>query len=199
MTARELRNFELEVLNSYEQKRILAPIHLESNNEEELIKVFQEIRPEDYKLCSWRSHYKALLSGIPKEEIMDHILKGYSISLNFPEYHFYSSAIVGTTCSLGVGLALNSKLKGLNNKTFVFLGDMTSELGVAHEAIKYSIANKLPIKFIIEDNNVSVCSPTREVWGLDRLTYEGCDNEYVYHYKYKSDYPHSGGLARIEF
>jgi len=199
LTVKDLQDFEVEIISKFESKQILSPIHLDSNNENELINIFKEIKPLDFKLCTWRSHYKALLAGIPKEKVIEEILKGHSISLCFPDYNFYSSAIVGTTCSLGIGLALNSKLNNLDYKTFVFLGDMASECGVAHEAIKYSINHQLPIKFIIEDNNKSVCTPTREIWGMDKLTYEDVDNEYIYHFKYESQYPHSGGLKRIQF
>ena len=39
---------------------------------------------------------------------------------------------------------------------------MTSETGIAHETIKFSINKKLPIHFIIEDNEKSVCTDTKE-------------------------------------
>ena len=194
-----LISFEDEVAERFSKKEILAPIHLYSGNEEQMIKVFSEINPSDWKLCSWRSHYQALLSGVPREKVMEEILKGHSISLNFPDYNFFSTAIVTGQLSIGVGLALDIKLKGGTNKVYVFLGDMTSETGAAHEAIKYSRNHKLPIKFIIEDNGFSVCSDTREVWGSDKLSYEGIDDEYVYHYRYSSKYPHAGSGARIQF
>ena len=40
------------------------------------------------------------------------------------------------------------------------MGEMTSETGIAHECIKYSRNFKLPIHFIIEDNQKSVCTET---------------------------------------
>ena len=46
---------------------------------------------------------------------------------------------------------------------------MTSETGIAHETIKYSINKKLPIHFIIEDNTKSVCTDTRKTWSLKSL------------------------------
>ncbi len=99
----------------------------------------------------------------------------------------------------GVGLAIASKIKRDGRKTFVFLGDMTSETGAFHECITYSMNHDLPIKFIIEDNGFSVCTDTKETWGIDELSYEGIDDEYVYYYKYKSKYPHAGVGERINF
>jgi len=43
------------------------------------------------------------------------------------------------------------------------MGEMTSESGSAYESIKYSINHKLPIHFIIENNEKSVCTGTRLV------------------------------------
>ena len=52
------------------------------------------------------------------------------------------------------------------------MGEMTSETGIAHEAIKYSINKKLPIHFIVEDNKKSVCTDTRKTWSQKKLTFE---------------------------
>ena len=80
------------------------------------------------------------------------------------------------------------------------MGDMTSETGIAHETIKYSICKKLPIHFIIEDNAKSVCTDTRKTWNADKLTYEGINDEYVTYYKYSLDkYPHAGAGIRVQF
>jgi hypothetical protein len=80
------------------------------------------------------------------------------------------------------------------------MGDMTSETGVAHECIKYARSHNLPIHFIIEDNGQSVCTDTRATWNLEKLTYEGVNDEYVTYYKYKLEkYPHAGAGKRVQF
>ena len=76
---------------------------------------------------------------------------------------------------------------------------MTSETGIAHESIKYSINKKLPIHFVIEDNQKSVCTNTRAVWSQKKLSYENKKSKYVTYYKYKLKYPHSGAGVRVEF
>ena len=52
------------------------------------------------------------------------------------------------------------------------MGEMTSETGIAHECIKYSRNLDLPIHFIIEDNEKSVCTDTRKTWKQKKLSYE---------------------------
>ena len=46
----------------------------------------------------------------------------------------------------------------------VFIGDMTFETGTFHECYKFSKNMKLPIKFVVEDNNMSTNTPTNKVW-----------------------------------
>ena len=79
------------------------------------------------------------------------------------------------------------------------MGEMTSETGIAHESIKYSINKKLPIHFIIEDNGKSVCTDTRKVWSQNKLTYELKKNKCITYYKYKLKYPHAGAGKRVQF
>ena len=122
-----------------------------------------------------------------------------SISLCFPKYKIYSSAIVGGSLPIAVGTALSIKRLNQDSKVYCFMGEMTSETGIAHECIKYSLNHKLPIEFIVEDNGLSVCTDTRKVWAMDKLTYQGTKNPIVKYYKYKNKYPHAGAGKRVQF
>ena len=153
MKKKDLINFEKEIANLFNNKKIRAPIHHYSGNEDFLINFFKKIKKQDWVFCSWRSHYQCLLKGVPQEKLKKEILNGKSISLCFPDYKIYSSAIVGGNLPTAVGVALSLKRKNSSEKVYSFIGDMTAETGIAHECIKYSRNKKLPIHFIIEDNN----------------------------------------------
>ncbi len=196
---KNLIDFENNIISLFNNSKIKAPIHLHSNNEENLIKIFKKINKDDWVFSSWRSHYHCLLKGVPEKILTKEILKGNSISLCFPKYKIYSSAIVGGSLPIATGLALSIKKKKLKNKVYVFLGEMTSETGIAHECIKYSINKKLPIHFIIEDNEKSVCTDTRKAWSMKKLTYEKKNSRFVTYYKYKLKFPHAGTGKRIQF
>tara|TARA_Y100000296_G_C5142732_1_gene242025 strand:- start:645 stop:1271 length:627 start_codon:yes stop_codon:yes gene_type:complete len=202
LTKEELIEYENDIAATFDDAKIRAPIHLYNDNEEQMIEVFRKhnIGEEDWVLGSWRSHYQCLLKGVPKEELKEAILQGRSISLCFKEYRVLCSGIVTGALPIAVGVALGIKKSGGSNRVFCFMGDMTSETGVAHECIKYSRNHELPIHFIIEDNGKSVCTNTRKTWGMDKLTYEGVNDEYVTYYKYKLDkYPHAGAGKRVQF
>ena len=159
----------------------------------------RNIKKKDWIFCSWRSHYQCLLKGVPPKKLTKSILAGNSISLCFPEYNIYSSAIVGGVIPIALGTAISIKRKGGNSIVYCFVGDMTSETGIAHECIKYSIKKNLPIHFIIEDNGKSVCTDTRKAWSAKKLTYQNITSKFVTYYKYKLKYPHAGAGKRVEF
>lgn len=197
---KSLVKFENDIAKTFNQKKIKAPIHLYSGNESSIIKIFKKISKTDWVFCSWRSHYQCLLKGVSKKVLKNKIIEGRSIALIFKEYNIFSSAIVGGSLPIALGVAVSLKQKKKNNDTvYCFIGDMTSETGIAHECIKYAENHSLPIKFVIEDNNLSVCSDTRKVWNLKRLTYENSKSKKIIYYKYTSKYPHAGSGIRIQF
>src|ERR1700719_2933843 len=160
ITKEDLINFEAEIAELYNAKKIPAVIHLYSGGEEPLIEIFKDIRPQDWVLCSWRSHYQCLLKGVPRDELRQKIIDGYSIALCFPFYRILSSGIFGGVLPIAVGLGMSIKMTGEDARVHVFSGDMTAESGIFHECVKYAEGHDLPIRFHIEDNGLSVCTPT---------------------------------------
>jgi TPP-dependent pyruvate/acetoin dehydrogenase alpha subunit len=202
ITKQDLINFENEIAALFNDAKIKAPVHLYNDNEEQVLEVFRKhkITKDDWVLCSWRSHYQCLLKGVPPEEIKEAILKGRSISLCFKEHKVLCSGIVTGVLPISVGIAMDLKRKGSKGKVYCFMGDMTSETGIAHECIKYAKNHELPIHFIIEDNGKSVCTDTRKTWGQEKLTFEDSSDEYITYYKYQLDkYPHAGAGTRVQF
>lgn len=187
MNKNDLINFELEIKELYEKGKIRAPIHLSGNNENQLISIFKKIKKNDWVLSTWRNHYHALLKGIPKEWLKKEIIAGRSMGINNKKYKFYSSAIVGGIIPIAMGLAKSFKLKKKKSNVWVFIGDMTFETGIFHECYKYSKNHKLPIKFVVEDNNMSTNTPTDKIW--IRKSKKPKD---IIYYKYKRKFPHHG-------
>ena len=200
MNKKDLISFETEIATLFNAGKIKAPVHLYKGNEDNIIDVFKNIKKNDWVFCSWRSHYQCLLKGVPYQELKDEIIAGRSISLCFPKYKIFSSAMVGGVLPIAVGTAMSIKLKKeKSSKVFCFMGEMTSESGIVHECVKYSRNFKLPIHFIIEDNEKSVCTDTRKAWNQKKLSYEGKSDKYVTYYHYKLKYPHAGAGKRVQF
>ena len=195
----DLINFEEEVANYFNAAKIKAPVHLYFGNERQIIKIFKNVKEDDWIFCSWRSHYQCLLKGVPKDVLMEKILDGKSISLCFPEFNIYSSAIVGGVLPIAGGVAMNLKKNNKSNNVFCFMGDMTSETGIAHESIKYSQTHDLPITFVVEDNEKSVMTDTRKTWRMKDLSYQNYNGNKIIYYSYTTKYPHAGAGTRVQF
>ena len=195
----ELIAFEEEIAESFNNAQIRAPIHLYSGNEKHIINIFKNVKKEDYVFCTWRSHYQCLLKGVPKDRLKKDILAGKSITLCYPEYNIFSSAIVTGILPIAVGLGLSIKRDKKDNWVYCFVGDMTSETGSFNECYKYVQNYDLPVKFIIEDNNKSVCTDTKQTWNTDRSSYERANNKHLYYYKYETKWPHAGAGERVQF
>jgi len=199
MNKKKLINFENQIAELFNSAQIQAPIHLYSNNEEKMINIFKKIKKKDWVFCSWRSHYQCLLKGVPEKKVKNEILKGKSISLCFPEFNIYSSAIVGGIIPIATGVAFSNKIQKNNSKVYCFVGEMTAETGIMHECLKFAKNKKLPIHFIVEDNGKSVCTDTRKAWSMKKLSYENKKDNYISYYKYSLKYPHAGAGKRVQF
>ena len=197
-TSQELIDFETKVAETFNSGIIKSPVHLYDGNEKQIIEVFQNVKDDDWVFCTWRSHYQCLLKGVPEEVLISDIIDGKSITLCYPDYKIYSSAIVTGSIPIATGVALDIKRKNQSNHVWCFVGDMASETGTFFENYKYAVNHDLPITFVIEDNNKSVCTDTRKVWNCDNLTFQTNRNKILY-YNYQSKYPHAGAGKRIQF
>ena len=198
-TAEGLIAFESKIADLFNNGVIRAPVHLSDGSESSIIEIFKSVKTEDWVFCSWRSHYQALLKGVPATRVEAEILAGRSISLCFSDFNFYSSAIVGGQVPIAVGAALSLKRNNQPGHVWCFIGDMTSETGIAQTAIRYSEKQDLPITFVVEDNGISVLTQTRDVWNSKSLRFEESNSTKILSYKYKSKYPHAGAGVRVQF
>lgn len=187
MTALELIAFEREVADRFDRGEIRAPVHLSGGNEEQLIQIFRGVKRTDFVCSTWRSHYHALLHGIPPDAVMAQIMAGRSMDLNFPAHRFLTSAIVGGILPIACGLAYTGR------RVWCFIGDMTAMGGMFHEATLYATRKTLPITFVIEDNGLSTNSPTQECWG------NGGIKNIPRYYSYERTTQHVGTGAYVQF
>lgn len=184
MTKEELISFEKQVAEEFEMGLINGPIHLSGGNEEVLIDIFKKVSRSDWVFSTWRNHYHALLHGVPKERVLEEIRKGKSMNMFFPEHGFFTSAIVGGTIPIALGVAAAIKRDSRDEKVWCFIGDMAAQSGVFYESINYATRHELPVEFVVEDNGYSCNTPTSET---TETIESGCMS-----YRYQRDYPHCG-------
>jgi pyruvate dehydrogenase E1 component alpha subunit len=69
-----------------------------------------------------------------------------------------STAIVGGTIPIGVGLALSQSIKKTGGLTAIYFGDGAVEEGAFYEAANFAVLRNLPVLFVCENNLYSVYS-----------------------------------------
>ena len=194
MHKKDLIDFEKKVQKVYDAGEITAPVHLSGNNEDQLIEIFKKIDKDDWVFSNWRNHYHALLHGFDPEKLFNLILEGRSMGIVSLKDKFYSSAIVGGSLPIALGVAQSIKLKKETSKVWCFVGDMTFETGTFHECYKYARNFDLPVEFVVEDNNMSTNTPTDHTWNKkSKIPHD------VYYYKYERNFPHHGTGSWVLF
>lgn len=195
-TKEELIAFENRIGDLYLDNKLPFLFHLSGGNEDQLIEIFKDIKEGDYVISNHRSHYHALLHGIPPDVVENRILNGRSMFIYDRKRNFFCSAIIGGTPAIAAGIAWALKKKGLNNKVWCFVGDGTEDSGHLYEAIRYVDGFNLPCKFIIENNNRSVESTNEERWG-NAADYQWSSPSVIKYY-YDITYPHARKPGMID-
>lgn len=195
-TEEELIAFENRIGDLYMDNKLPFLFHLSGGNEKELIDIFKDIKEGDYVISNHRSHYHALLHGIPPEVVEDRILNGRSMFIYDRERNFFCSAIIGGTPSIAAGIAWALKQKGSDKKVWCFIGDGTEDNGHTYEAIRYVDGFDLPCTFVIENNNRSVETTNEERWG--KTADYVWNSPSVRKYYYDITYPHARKPGMID-
>jgi len=143
------------------------------------------VKPSDWVCASHRCHFAYQLHG--GRDLVEQVKRGRSMFLYGPK--FINSAIVAGVAPIAVGLALGIQRKGGDEKVFCFGGDGQENHGHWMEAVIYSWQKRLPITWIITDNDSS-CGVTKEGRnGSDRLM-QWPGN--VIRFSYTPRFPHAG-------
>ena len=206
MKPQDLINFEKDIFNNYSEGKIQAPVHLtgsvDGEQEEELLKIFKNIKKGDWVFSTHRSHYHSLLKSQDKDWVKGEIFNKRSSHLNSNKHKIFTSAIVGGCLPIALGTAFALKKKRSKRKVWCFVGDMAANMGIFNECFKYALANNLPITFVVENNTWGVYTPTNKVWGFkngNNIIYQINNNIKLIIYNYKRKYPHYGVGKWITF
>lgn len=165
-TALRIRLVESRIAERYPEGNMRCPVHL-SIGQEIPSAIFQQVvKPGDSAISTHRAHahYLAMGGNLPKmvAEIYGKVTgcskgRGGSMHLIDLEKGFLgSSAIVGNSIPIGVGVGYAKKLKKDESLSFIFLGDGAIEEGSFYESANFAAVHKLPVVFVVENNLYSV-------------------------------------------
>jgi TPP-dependent pyruvate/acetoin dehydrogenase alpha subunit len=163
---KRIRFVEEEIARRYGENEMRCPIHLSIGQEAVATGVGLALRPSDLAVSGHRAHAHYLGKGGNLNALIAELYgkatgcskgKGGSMHLIDEAVGFMgSTAIVGGTIPIGVGLAFGMKSKRTDQLSCIFLGDAAVETGVFYEAVNFAVLKKLPVLFVCENNLYSV-------------------------------------------
>ena len=158
------RNFENELYRKVQDKIIKFPVYLSAGQEFIAATVAQkmsEINIEPDIFIQHRGHSTYLAFGGDIDELIDEMLgrktgcsggMGGSASIQCKKKNIFGhDGLMGNQMPIGVGACFASKLP-----TIIFVGDSAAEEDYSLSSIGWASTKKLPILFIVEDNNLSI-------------------------------------------
>ena len=177
-----IRLVEESIAEKYSEQKMRCPTHLSIGQEAIAVGVCANLTSQDQVLSTHRAHAHYLAKGGCLNSMMAEIYgkasgcsKGMGGSMHLIDTSvgfMGSTAIVGNTIPVAVGLALEKKLTRKKSIACVFFGDGATEEGAFYESVNFAIIHSLPILFICENNLYSVYSGLEVRQPVDRKIYK---------------------------
>jgi len=160
------RKFEEKAGQLYIQQKIRGFCHLYIGQESLVAGAMSAIKKEDRVITAYRDHIHPIARGVEPGKVMAELYgkktgvvkgKGGSMHMFSKEHNFFGGhGIVGGQIPLGAGIAFADKYRDSDNITLCFLGDGAVHQGSFHETLNMAMLWKLPVIFIIENNQYAM-------------------------------------------
>ena len=161
-----MRRFEEKTGQLYTMQKFGGFCHLYIGQEAILAGMVTAIRPTDRLITGYRDHAHPLVLGTPSKHVMAELFgkmtgtsKGKGGSMHYFDKQrnlFGGHGIVGGQIGLGAGIAFADKYRGEDHVTLCMMGDGAVRQGMLHETFNMAMTWKLPVIFIIENNNYAM-------------------------------------------
>jgi pyruvate dehydrogenase E1 component alpha subunit len=179
-----IRRFEEKAGQLYGLGLIGGFCHLYIGQEAVAIGLQSALTPgKDSVITGYRDHGHMLAYGIDPNVIMAELTgraagisrgKGGSMHMFSTSHKFYGGhGIVGAQVSLGAGLAFGHKYSGDGGICLAYFGDGASNQGQVYESFNMAELWKLPIIFVIENNQYAMGTSVNRASAEDQLYRRG--------------------------
>jgi acetoin:2,6-dichlorophenolindophenol oxidoreductase subunit alpha len=169
-----IREFEERVKRTFEDHPgvIRGHTHLADGAEASIVGALAALRPDDHVLTTYRCHGYPLVLGTDPGAMMaeiygrtDGLCGGYGGSMHLTDTargFLGTSGIVGQGIPHAVGAAYAAQISGRGQVVLSFFGDGASKQGAFHESLNIASLWKLPVVFVMENNNYNVVTRTEQ-------------------------------------
>ena len=182
-----IRRFEEKVGQLYIQQKFGGFCHLYIGQEAIVAGTISGSRPTDSHMTAYRDHAHPLALGTDPRVLMAELYgrttgcsKGKGGSMHFfdKERNFMGGhGIVGAQIPMGTGVAFAEKYNETDNVVFVSMGDGAVRQGSLHETFNMAMIWKLPVIYIIENNNYAMGTSVERTTNVQDLSKIGLSYE----------------------
>jgi TPP-dependent pyruvate/acetoin dehydrogenase alpha subunit len=169
-----IREFEERVKRTFEEHPgvIRGHTHLADGAEGSIVGSLAALQDGDQFMTTYRCHGYPIAIGTDPKKIMaeiygrkDGLCGGYGGSMHLvdPSRGFMgTSGIVGQGIPQATGLGLAAQLRKQGQVALCFFGDGASKQGAFHESLNLASLWKLPVVYIMENNNYNVATRSEQ-------------------------------------
>lgn len=178
-----IRRFEEKTGQLYGMGLIGGFCHLYIGQEAVVVGMQSCIKPGDQVITTYRDHAHMIAVGADPRKIMAELLgrvdgcskgKGGSMHIFDLEHHFYGGhGIVGAPVPLGTGLGFANKYRGNDHVSLTYFGDGSANQGQVYEAFNMAELWKLPVIYIIENNEYAMGTSVKRASSTTELYRRG--------------------------
>jgi pyruvate dehydrogenase E1 component alpha subunit len=161
-----IRRFEERAAQLYGMGLIGGFCHLYIGQEAVVVGMQAATSPEDQVITAYRDHGHMLACGMDPKGVMAELTgrsggyshgKGGSMHMFSAEKKFYGGhGIVGAQVPLGTGLAFANKYRQNKGVCLTYFGDGAANQGQVYESFNMAELWKLPVVYIIENNQYAM-------------------------------------------
>ncbi len=166
-----IRRFEERAGEMYARAKVGGFLHLSIGEEATIVGSARALREDDYLISTYRSHGHALVRGTPPENVMAELFgradgcsggRGGSMHMFDLVRRFMGGyGIVGGNLPIAAGIALASDYKGTDEVTLCTFGDGASNQGTFGETLNIAALWKLPVVFMVTNNQFGMGTSLR--------------------------------------
>lgn len=140
-------------------------MHLAAGQEPVAVGLCAHLRDDDAMTAPHRPHHLALAKGVDMKRMTAEIYgrvdglgrgRGGHMHLFDPVQHFSCSGIIAEGMPVAVGQAMAFSRKGTGGVAVAVAGEGAANQGAFHEALNLAALWKLPVVFVIEDNDWAI-------------------------------------------
>jgi pyruvate dehydrogenase E1 component alpha subunit len=182
-----IRRFEEKTGQLYIQQKFGGFCHLYIGQEAIVVGTASACRPGDKHMTAYRDHGHPIALGTDPRILMAELYgrstgcsKGKGGSMHFfdKDKNFMGGhGIVGAQIVMGAGVGFAEKYNGTDNVAFVSMGDGAVRQGALHETFNMAMIWKLPVIFIIENNNYAMGTSVERTTNVTDLSKIGLSYE----------------------